>query len=141
MNPPISPALPAIAPAIAELFKAIGLTIGAVNGGVVIAAGIVLVGGIYYMAKKGEKIKDIEKTKTKRKQYYVCCCNKICGSGEYMRHNIMSSSRKKTEDRARHFQFVKHYHDKLGGPPHFHPTKNGVKISGYHFHYKLKTKL
>ena len=63
-----------IAPDIIKLFSAIGVTIGSVSGGTVIVTGVVLIGGIYLMAKAGEKISDVVKTKASRKQYDVCCC-------------------------------------------------------------------
>ena len=43
---------------------------------------------------------------------------------------------KEAEDKVRHFKYANgvelHYHDKKGGSSHFHATKNGVNISGYH---------
>ena len=50
-----------IAPNIANLFTALGIAVGSVSGGTVLVTGVILVGGIYLMAKKGEKISDVAK--------------------------------------------------------------------------------
>ena len=126
-----------VAPSLANILAGAGLAVGAVSGGVVIATGIIVVGGILLMAKVGEKVSEVERTKTQREQFHVCCCNKVGPSGKYMCHNFNFSSRKEAEEAARHFQNANgvelHYHDTHGSSPHFHPTRNGAKIPGYHF--------
>ena len=121
-----------VAPAVRDAILASGLAVGAVGGGAVIATGIIAIGGILLFAKIGEKIADVANSMSKRKKYKVCCCNKVGPSGEYMCHNIKCKSRKEAEEKARH-----HYNANgvLEHPGHFHATRNGVKISGYHFLY------
>ena len=128
-----------IAPDIIKLFSAIGVTIGSVSGGTVIVTGVVLIGGIYLMAKAGEKISEVARTAASRKQYEVCCCNQVGPSGFFKLHFIMKASRKDAEQAARHYgnENGVEYHpsntkDKY---PHFHPTRNGVKIPGVHFQF------
>ena len=111
---------------------AAGLAAGVVSGGTVIAAGIVVVGGIFLFAKIGETVGEITRTMSKRKKYTVCCCNKVGPSGEYMCHNIQCKSRKEAEERARHFHNA---NGVIEHNRHFHAARNGEKISGYHFNY------
>ena len=128
-----------VAPSIANILAGAGLAVGTVSGGAVIATGIIVVGGILLMAKVGEKISEVERTKSQREQFHVCCCNKVGPSGKYMCHNFYFNSRKEAEEAARHFQNSNgvelHYHDTRGSSPHFHATRNGAKISGYHFYF------
>ena len=51
-----------VAPSLANLIAGAGLAVGAVSGGVVIATGIIVVGGILLMAKVGEKVSEVERT-------------------------------------------------------------------------------
>ena len=129
-----------IAQNIANLFAAIGVTLGSIGpGGVVLVSGVVLVGGMYLMAKAGEKTEDVVKTATKRKRFEVCCCNLIGPSGSIKMHFITKSSRKAAEEAARHYGNANgveyHPHNKTDKFPHFHPTRNGVKIPGIHFQF------
>ena len=128
-----------IAPNIANLFTALGIAVGSVSGGTVLVTGVILVGGIYLMAKKGEKISDVAKTASIREQYEICCCNQVGPSGKFKNHFIMKSSRKEAEEAARHYGKANgvefHPHNKVDKYPHFHPTKNGVKIPGVHFQF------
>ena len=128
-----------VAPSIANILAGAELAVGAVSGWAVIATGIIVVGGIFLMAKVGEKINELERTKAQRDQYHVCCCNKVGPSGKYMCHNFYFDSRKKAEEAARHFQNANgtelHYHDTHGSNPHFHPLRNNAKIPGYHFYF------
>ena len=119
-----------VAPEVAEAIAAAGLTAGVVSGGAVVVGGIIVVGGLFLLSKLGETIGEIQKTASKRKQYTVCCCNKIGPSGQYMCHNIRCKSRKEAEEKARHF------HNANGTVlhnGHYHATRDGKKISGYHF--------
>ena len=92
-----------MAPSSANILAGAGLAVGAVSGGAVIATGIIVVGGILLMAKVGDKISKVERTKTQRQQYQVCCCNKVGPSGKYMCHIFNFNSRKEDEEAARHF--------------------------------------
>ena len=129
----------AIAPDIIKLFSAIGVTIGSVSGVTVKVTGVVLIGGIYLMAKAGEKISDVVKTAASRKRYDVCCCNQVGPSGFFKVHFIMKASRKDAEQAARHYLNANgvEYHPRntIDKFPHFHPTRNGVKIPGVHFQF------
>ena len=61
-----------VASNIANLFAAIGIAAGTISAGTVLTAGVILVGGIYLLAKAGEKIEDIKRTASKRQQYEIC---------------------------------------------------------------------
>ena len=91
------------APAVGEAIAAAGLTTGIISGGTVVAGGLIFVGGILLLAKVGEKIGDIQRSKPIRPQYSVCCCNKIGPSGKYMCHNIPHKNRKEAYEHVRHF--------------------------------------
>ena len=128
-----------IAQNIASLFTAIGVAIGSVSSGTVIASGVILVGGIYLMAKAGEKIEEVVKTAAERKKYEVCCCSKVGPSGQFKNHFIMKSSRKEAEEAAKHYGNANgveyHPHNKKDKYPHFHPTRDGKHIPGIHFQF------
>ena len=115
---------------VGEAIAAAGLTAGVVSGGTVVAGGIIVIGGLLLLAKIGEKIGDIQRTAAQRKQYTICCCNKVGPSGQYKCHNIMCKSRKDAEEKARHFHNANGVVLHSG---HFHATRDGKKISGYHF--------
>ena len=121
-----------VAPEIGEAIAAAGLAVGAVSGGAVIATGIIVLGGIFLFAKVGEKISEVAETKSKRKQYHVCCCNKVGPSGKYMCHNFRFNSRKEAAEAARHFQNSNGVIEHTG---HFHAARGEKKIAGYHFLY------
>ena len=121
-----------VSPEIATELAAAGVAVGAVGGGAVIATGVIILGGIYLVAKIGETIKEVAESKSQRQQYTVCCCNKVGPSGKYMCHNILFKSRKDAEEAARHFQNSNGVIQHSG---HFHAARNGKKISGYHFCY------
>lgn len=117
--------------------------------GLVIAGGLILVAGILYYVHKGDVVEETKvRQPTKDKERFEPCC---CGmmhrssdrgpSGKFKVHFIMKNSRKEAEEAARHYggaDGVEHHpsntheHDKY---PHYHPTKNGQKISGIHFQY------
>ena len=128
-----------IAPNIAQLFAAIGVAIGSVSGGTVIASGVLLIGGVFIVAKAGEKISEVVKTASSRKKYEICCCNQIGPSGLFKVHFIMKASRKEAEEAARHYKNANgvefHPHNQKDPLPHFHPTRNGEKIPGVHFQF------
>ena len=129
----------AIAPNIASLFAAIGVAVGSVSAGTVVVSGVVLIGGIYLMAKAGEKIQDIARTAATRQKYEVCCCNQVGPSGKFKNHFIMKSSKKEAEEAARHYGNANgveyHPHNTKDKYPHFHPTRNGQKIPSVHFQF------
>ncbi len=129
----------ALAPNIASLFTALGIAVGSISGGTVLVGGVIVVGGIYLMAKAGEKVKDIAQTASKREQYEICCCNQVYRSGHYKNHFIMKKSRKEAEEAAKHYGNANgvelHPHNTKDKYPHFHPTRNGVKIPGVHFQF------
>ena len=110
-----------------EVIEALGLTIG-----VLCTIGI---------AKQvGDKIQIDSKVRDfiDREKKNSCCCG-LGPSGKYKVHFIMKANRKEAEEAARHYPGANgvEYHptntkDKY---PHFHPTKNGVKIPGVHFQF------
>ncbi|KAG4103576.1 hypothetical protein H8356DRAFT_1072577 [Neocallimastix lanati (nom. inval.)] len=124
---------------IAEALSAAGFAIGSVSGGTVIAAGVVLIAGVYFIAKAGEKVKDIAVTAESMKKQKECCCNAVGPSGKFKLHFIMLPSKKKAEEAARHYANANgvecHPSNTKDKFPHYHPTRNGKKIPGVHFQY------
>jgi len=109
-----------------------------VESGIVVISGLLLIGSaIYVMAEAGERVADVFSTSNTREKYKKCCCGYLGPSGEPCVHVIMKKSRKEAEEAALHYgnangvEFHPHNtHDKF---PHFHPTRNNVKIPGVHF--------
>ena len=126
-----------VASNIANLFAALGIAVGAISAGTVITTGVIVVGGMFLMAKAGEKIEDVVRTASERKKYNVCCCQGP--SGNYINHFIMKKSKKEAEEAAKHYGNANgaelHAHNTKDNYPHFHPTRNGVKIPGVHFQF------
>ena len=68
-----------------------------------------------------------------------CCCNENVKKIIPKYHFIMKSNRKEAEEAARHYKNANgvelHPHNTKDNYPHFHPTRNGVKIPGAHFQF------
>jgi len=128
-----------VAPAIA-LIAASGLTAAEISiDGEIIAAGILFIAGCYVAAKKGEKVKEIENSTSNREKYELCCCGRLGPSGKPCNHVIMKKSRKEAEEAAKHYKNANgaklDAHNKTDKYPHYHPTRDGVKIPGIHFQF------
>jgi hypothetical protein len=112
--------------------------VGVIAGGIVTVAGWIWlknVDGAYVFATVGEKLLELERTT----RLSHCCCGAVGPSGKFKVHCILKSSRKEAEDAARHYANANgvEYHSGTASDsyPHFHPTRNGVKIPGVHFQF------
>lgn len=95
---------------------------------------------IGYAKKIGDKIQvDSAVSSFIEKEKANCCCCGYGPSGLPKVHFIMKSSRKEAEEAARHYPgadgVLYHPTNTKDKYPHFHPTKNGKKISGVHFQF------
>ncbi|KAK8897683.1 hypothetical protein M9Y10_015647 [Tritrichomonas musculus] len=120
-------ALPSLYAIAADVLEVLGLSVTFLASyGVVKRVGET----VYVDAKVRDKIKEVEARQ--------CCCG--CGpSGLPKLHFIMKSSRKEAEEAARHYPgangVLYHPTNTSDNFPHFHPTKNGIKIPGVHFQF------
>ena len=96
--------------------------------------------GIINKVKDGYQVDSAVKAHIDKKQNEMtCCCSAIGPSGKFKNHFIMCKSRKEAEDKARHYGNANgvelHTRNTKDSYPHFHPTRNGKKISGVHFQF------
>lgn len=110
-----------------EVIEALGLTIG-----FLCTIGVV--------KKVGEEIKVDSAVNDfiKKEEKNSCCCG-LGPSGKYKVHFIMKANRKEAEEAALHYGkangVLYHPSNTKDRYPHFHPTRNGKKISGVHFQF------
>ncbi|ORX84183.1 hypothetical protein BCR32DRAFT_277361 [Anaeromyces robustus] len=110
-----------------------------IEAGIVITTGLLAIGSCYVIAKKGEKVKDIEAAVSSTPESKKCCCGLIGPSGAPYIHFVMKKSRKEAMEAALHYHNANgvelHPHNTKDKYPHYHPTRNGKKIPGIHIQF------